>query len=198
MDDNTKRCYHIFLPCIKSSTHAIVKRSGADTAQGSAVGYKVDEIYLTLLRHIVSLHLRPTNTSGNSTQRLTHPEPHLSPKPQRTILHQHPRSHAHCIGLPTPEWQQPQSELPSCSPHLSSSQRRKGIKHPFLILLRKKSEGWGGGKKEKYSGNESCNTILCVPSVSLSGDKRARQRLPGSFLACMWCEEQRGEGEGSD
>lgn len=68
----------------------------------------------------------------------------------------------------------------------------KRDKIPLLVLLRKKSEGWGG-KKEKYSGNESCNTILCVPSVSLSRDKRARERLLGSFLAGMWCEEQRGE-----
>lgn len=120
----------------------------------------------------------------------THPEPHLRPQPQRTVLHQHPWSQPHCVALPTLGRQQPQSELPSCCAHLSSSQRREGIKYPswiFFFLLRKKSRAGGreGKKKEKYSGNESCNTILCVPSVSLSGDKRARERLPASFLACV-------------
>lgn len=36
-------------------------------------------------------------------------------------------------------------------------------------------------KKGKYSGNESCNTILCVPSVSPGRDKRAGEKLPVYF-----------------
>lgn len=150
----------------------------ADTTGGSARGYRI--MKYTLHSRRASPHL----SWGSQISQVTEPPPTWC-----TVIHtsttqpSSTRSLQLCAVytlLVCQSWSDSGPNL-SCHPAPLALHRRTAErdKRPVLVPHR--------GKKEKYSGNESCNTILCVPSVSLSRDKRAREKLWAYFsLHVMW------------
>lgn len=123
---------------------------GQGQTQHKEVGYKDIRIMkYTLHSSDTSSHF----TSGPQIPQVTQPCGWLTPSHTSAQNHSAPSSTSTPTQPCSLYWSahsgvtQPQSELPSCSAHLSSSQRRKGIKYPSWFCSGRKVRG--GGKRKK-------------------------------------------------